>query len=295
MTDAEIINVLLMSVGTITALAVTFGLGLAIASKLFAVETDPRVDEVLDHLPAANCGACGYAGCLSAAEAIVKGEAAPDACPVATGMAQKQIAKIMGVEVGEKERAVSVLLCSGGYKVGDKFEYGGVHDCGAAVLVQGGPKLCSYGCIGMGSCVRACPFDAIRIGPDGLSEVIEEKCTGCGKCAEVCPHNLFVVQPVSKGVHVRCRSCDKGGLVKKICSTGCIGCKKCEKVCPVDAIKVESFLAKIDYKKCIACGKCVKECPQGTIANFRKARKAGEPVPSAEAVTSKELSPQPAA
>jgi len=291
LTGAEFNNVVLISVGAIAALGVIFGLGLAVASKLFAVQADPRIDEVLDHLPGVNCGACGYAGCPAAAEAIVKGEAPPDACPVATGMAHKEIAGIMGVELGEKERAVSVRLCSGGYKVADKFEYSGVRDCNAAALVHGGPKLCSYGCIGLGSCVEACPFEAIRMGPDGLPEVIEERCTACGKCAEICPKNLFVIQSVKKNVHVRCRSHDRGGLVKKICDTGCIGCKKCEKECPVEAITVEGFLASIDYNKCISCGKCVKVCPQGTIADFRKARKAGALVPSAQAVTAESAQP----
>jgi electron transport complex protein RnfB len=294
MTDAELLNIILISVGSIASLAVIFGLGLAIASKVFAVDTDPRIEEVLEHLPGVNCGACGYAGCSAAAEAIVKGEAEADSCPVATSMAYKSIAKVMGVEVAEKEPVVSVLLCSGGYKVGEKFEYSGVRDCSAAALVQGGPKMCSYGCIGLDSCVEVCPFDAITMGPDGLPEVVESLCTGCGKCAEACPNNLFVVQPLKKSVHVLCRSCDKGAAVKKSCDTGCIGCKKCEKICPVEAITVENFLAKIDYNKCIACGKCVKECPQGTIANFRKARKAQAPVPSAEAVTSKDEAAVPA-
>ncbi|NQT20058.1 MAG: RnfABCDGE type electron transport complex subunit B [Planctomycetes bacterium] len=287
-------NILLICVGSIASLAVIFGFGLAIASKVFAVDTDPRIDEVIEHLPGVNCGACGYAGCSAAAEAIVKGEAEADVCPVATGMAYKNIANIMGVEVAEKEPVVSVLLCSGGYKVSEKFEYNGVRDCNAAALVHGGPKSCSHGCIGLDSCVDVCPFDAITMGPDGLPEVVESICTGCGKCAEACPKNLFVIQPLKKGVHIRCSSPDKGAAVKKICDTGCIGCKKCEKICPVEAVTTENFLAKIDYNKCIACGKCVNECPQGTIASFRKARKAQVPVPSAEAVTSKDKAALPA-
>jgi electron transport complex protein RnfB len=290
---AEILSIVLISAGIIATLAVIFGLGLAVASRVFAVQTDPRVDEVLERLPGVNCGACGYAGCSNAAEAIVKGEAPPDVCPVATGIAHKQIAKVMGVEVSEKERSVSVLLCNGGAKVGEKFEYSGVRECNAAALVHGGPKLCSHGCIGMDSCADACPFEAIRMGPEGLPEVIEERCTGCGKCAEACPNNLFVIVPVSKTVHIRCKSTDRGAFVRKICDTGCIGCRKCEKVCPVSAITVESFLAGIDYNKCIACGKCVEVCPQGTIADFRKARKAGAPVPATEAVTSRDQTVQP--
>ena len=283
-----------MTVGAIGLLALLFGLGLAIASRIFAVHTDERIEQVTEHLPGVNCGACGYAGCSAAAEAIVKGEAPPDVCPVATAMAHQQIANIMGTEVGEGERMVSVLRCSGGHKVPDKFAYNGVRDCNAAALIQGGPKSCAYGCIGLGSCVEACPFDAIRIGPDGLPEVIEDRCTACGKCAEICPNKLFAIVPVSKTVHIRCRSCDKGAIVRKICDTGCIACRKCEKICPVNAITIENNLASIDYNKCIACGKCVEVCPQGTIANYRKPRKAGDHVPAVAAVTSKTETPQPA-
>ena len=284
---SEIVGILLISVGSIAALALLFGVGLAFASKFFAMQTDPRVDQVLDNLPGANCGACGRPGCPNLAEAIVKGESPPDACTVATPAAKQAIARIMGVEVKQKERRVSVLLCSGGGKVGDKFDYNGVSDCTAAALLHGGAKLCSYGCLGLGTCVRACPFNAIVMGPGGLPMVVEERCVACGKCVEACPKGLFTIQPLSKSVHVRCRSCDKGAYVKSICDTGCIGCRKCEKECPVSAIKVENFLAKIDYAACVSCGKCALVCPQGTIGNLRKARKAGALVPAAEAATSK--------
>ncbi|HUS57390.1 MAG TPA: RnfABCDGE type electron transport complex subunit B [Planctomycetota bacterium] len=281
MTSNEILNILLISTASIAALAVIFGVGLAIASKVFAIDTDPRVDKILENLPGVNCGACGSAGCASLAEAIVKGEAPADACPVATETARKIIGEIMGAAVSQKERRVAVLLCNGGTRVDSKHHYSGVHDCLAASLLHGGAKQCDYGCLGLGTCVEACPFEALIMGGNGLPQVIEERCKACAKCAEACPKNLFVIQPLSKSVHVRCKSCDKGAVTKRNCSVGCIGCKKCEKECPVDAIKVDNFLAQIDYTKCISCGKCAKVCPQGCIADFRKARKAGVVIPSA--------------
>jgi len=284
----DTINLVIISTAAISILAIIFGLGLAIASKVFAIDTDPRVDKVLENLPGANCGACGTAGCSSLAEAIVKGEKPIDACPVITPEARKIIGDVMGVNVVQKERSVAVLLCNGGNSVGEKHRYSGVPDCQAAALLHGGYKLCDYGCLGLGTCSEACPFEAIMMGDDGLPEVLEERCKACGKCFEACPKGLFVIQPLSKAVHVRCKSCDKGAYTKKVCPAGCIGCKKCEKECPVQAIKVDNFLARIDYGKCIACGKCAKVCPQGAIADFRKARKSGVPIPSAVAFTAKE-------
>lgn len=57
----------------LTGLGVLFGIGLAVASRKLAVETDPRVDEIEELLPGANCGACGYPGCRGLAEAIAGG------------------------------------------------------------------------------------------------------------------------------------------------------------------------------------------------------------------------------
>ena len=292
MNTHDIVNLIIISTGAISFLAIVFGVGLAIASRVFAVDTDPRVEKVLGLLPGANCGACGKAGCANLAEAIVKGEAPIDACPVTTAEARKLIGGVMGVHIAVKERMVAVLLCNGGTKVDSKHQYNGVPDCRGAALLHGGYKLCDYGCLGLASCVEACPFEALRMGGGGLPEVIEERCKACGKCVEACPKNLFVLQTVAKTVHVRCRSCDKGAYTKKVCPVGCIGCKKCEKECPVDAIKVNNFLATIDYTKCIACGKCAKVCPQGAIADFRQARKSGAAIPSALAFTAEKTTQQ---
>jgi len=276
-------GLLIAAVIALAGLGLVFGLGLAYASDKCAVDTDPRIEEVAEALPGVNCGGCSYSGCSSYAEAVVTEGAAPNLCSVGGEEVAARIAEIMGVEVEQKEPEIAVVRCRG-TNVADRFLYDGVWDCRAALLVQCGFKECEYGCLGLGTCVEACPFEAIRMGDDGLPEVIEERCVGCRQCEKACPRGIIAVQPKSKYVHVLCRSHDKGGAAKRICAVACIGCKKCEKVCPKDAIHVVDFLAEIDYDKCISCGKCVKECPQGCIINLRPKRRPPKKKQPAEAV-----------
>jgi len=260
------------SLALLALLGIVFALGLSFASRAFHVDSDPRIDEIAELLPGANCGGCGYAGCSAAAEAVVKGDAPANVCPALDSEAAKAVADIMGVEFVEREPEIAVVQCRGA-GVEQRFAYDGVQDCRAAMLVQGGALACAYGCLRLGTCVQVCPFDAMEMGPDGLPRAISGKCTACGKCVEACPRDLITIVSVKKAIHVLCRSHEKGGAVKKICEVGCIGCKKCEKECPFDAIHVTDFLAEIDYEKCKVCGKCVKVCPTGAIVNLRKKKK----------------------
>lgn len=251
------------------------GLLLFVASRAFAVKVDPRVEGVLEALPGINCGGCGYPGCSGYAEAVVKAGAAVDLCAPGGPGAAGAIAGIMGVAFEEGERKVSVLACRGTRELArEKYEYHGVADCRAAALVHEGPKACRFGCLGLGSCVPACPFGAIVMGEDGIPHVIEELCTACGKCVTVCPRNLFTLRSEKQTVVVACASHDPGKLVGKACKVGCIGCRRCEKACKFDAIHVVDGLAVIDYEKCKNCAACVKACPRGIIVNFRAARRA---------------------
>lgn len=252
-------------------LGLLFGIGLYIASKVFYVRVDPRVEEVLEALPGSNCGACGLAGCSAMAKALVHGSVSPDACVPGGEKVARLVAGIMGVEVNVHEKRVAILKCRG-RDVASRYEYRGVGTCLAAHRMLGGNRECVYGCLMYGDCVRACPFGAIEM-IDGFPVVDEEKCTGCGKCVASCPRSLFELRPLKDTVHVACVSTDKARDVIKICKVGCIGCKKCEKECKFDAIHVENFLAGIDYEKCTSCGMCVKACPTGSIVDFRQGRK----------------------
>lgn len=259
-------SVVLVSLGVMALVGILLGAGIALAYRKFAVASDARIDEVEEVLPGANCGACGYPGCRAFAEAVAKGEAPVNGCPVGGASVAAKVAEIMGVETkSDGRRLVARVHCGGGKaEAKETAEYVGLEDCKAAHLL-GGHKACQYGCLGLGSCVKACQFDAMHMSPNGLPVVDKEKCTACGLCVIACPRDLITLVPDDMLVHVLCRSFDTGREVRGKCQVGCIGCKACERVCEDDAIHVTNFLAEIDYDKCTNCGKCVAACPTKTI------------------------------
>ena len=152
-------------------LGALFGLVLAVASKVFEVKKDPREEAVLSHLAGANCGGCGYPGCAGCAAAIVAGNAPVNACAPAGAENAAAIAAIMGLEAPSGERQVAFVRCNGGTNAKKRFDYVGVKDCMAATKVAAGPLDCSFGCLGFGTCVSACQFGAMSIGPNGAAVV----------------------------------------------------------------------------------------------------------------------------
>ncbi|MCJ8499910.1 (Fe-S)-binding protein [Desulfatitalea alkaliphila] len=182
-------------------LGLAVGIGLAIASKIFYVYVDPKILAVEAALPGANCGGCGYPGCSSNAEAVVAGKAAPNSCVAAGPEVAEAIAAILGVSVEAKEPDIARPGCTYGVADADtKFLYDGLNDCRAAALLNGGMKVCTIGCLGLGTCARACPFDAITMGPEGLPVVDEVRCTGCGTCERVCPKNIITLSSVTRRI-----------------------------------------------------------------------------------------------
>lgn len=221
---------LVAALATLAGLGVVFGAILAFASKIFHVQKDPRVENIDAILPQANCGGCGYPGCAGYAEAVVKGEVGIDKCAPGGADTIAQIAKIMGVEASAAEPKVAVVRCQGSHEnAKDKYTYHGVEDCNAAVLLSNGHKACIYGCLGLGSCVASCPFDAMFMQDNGLPFVIEDKCTACGNCVEACPKGIMELIPRSQEVFLGCVNQDRGKAVKEVCSVGCTGCTLCTK------------------------------------------------------------------
>ena len=266
---------ILIAIGILGGLGLVFGLILAAASKLFYVESDPRLDALNECLPGANCGGCGYAGCGAYAEAVFNGEAEIGLCNSGGNDCAKAMGEIMGVTVGDMSRKVALVRCSGHQRVDAdgketgakrKAAYEGFKDCLAASKVGGnGPLSCKYGCLGYGNCVKACKYDAIHI-VDGVAKVDREKCTGCMACAKACPRNLIIPVDYDKHTVIACNSKAKGAVTVRGCTQGCIGCGLCTKICPNEAIHVENNLAVIDYTKCTSCGLCASVCTKKLIS-----------------------------
>ena len=263
--------VILITIISLSLLALISAVILYFIAQKFKVFEDPRIDEVQAVLPAANCGGCGFAGCRSLAEALVKADTFEGFnCPVGGAEVMASAAKILGKEAPVVDPLVAVLLCNGTPEYRPRTsKYNGASDCRISNNLYIGETDCSYGCLGMSDCVRACSFNAIHI--DNLTElpvIVDDKCVACGACMKACPRNIIELRKKAKKdrkIYVACSNCDKGGPARRACKVACIACSKCLKVCEFGAISIENNLAYIDAKKCTFCRKCVTECPTNSI------------------------------
>ena len=258
-------NIILASL-SLGVLGLIFGILLGFAAKAFEVEVDPKIPMLRACLPGANCGACGFAGCDAYAEGIVIENAKLNLCSVGGKSVAEKISEIMGTEVEALDKITAFVKCNGNCNVAkNRYSLEGEHDCiSASLLIDGGNKSCSYGCLGLGTCVSVCEFGALDI-IDGIAKVNIDKCTNCGACISICPKGLIESVKASKVVRVACNNMEIGKHVKLNCSKACIGCKICERNCPEGAITVVNNLARIDYDKCTTCGICQSKCPTKAI------------------------------
>jgi Na+-translocating ferredoxin:NAD+ oxidoreductase RNF subunit RnfB len=238
---------------------------LVLAAKFFAVSEDETEKSIRECLPGANCGACGYAGCDGYAKALAedkgKNTVKTNLCTPGADAAAKAIAEILGVEFEDVVEQVAVVHCYGDCNhTSNKMDYVGIQSCEAAKTMYGGNGKCTFGCIGLGDCVKVCPQEAICI-ENGMAHIDTRKCIGCGLCAKACPRGIISIMDDVERVLVTCNNKDKGAVAKQKCSNGCIGCKKCEKTCPNGAITVIDNNAIVDYEKCTHCGACAEACP----------------------------------
>lgn len=254
------------SVLVLAVVGLLIGLFLVFANKKFAVQVDPKEEQIRACLPGNNCGACGFAGCDAMAEAMAKGEAKPNGCPVGGAACAEKVAEILGVNAEDTEKLVAYVKCSGTFDViKPHSNYVGIETCEAAAALPGkGMKSCQYGCLGYGSCVKVCQFDAIHV-INGVARVDRTKCASCGMCVNACPQHIIELIPDKSVYAVTCSNLERGPIVKKQCDAGCIGCMLCTRQCEFDAIHVKNNVATIDYSKCTGCGKCAEKCPAKII------------------------------
>ena len=232
---------------------------LFVVSKKFEVHEDPRIGEVSEVLPQANCGGCGFPGCAAFASACVGSDNLEGLfCPVGGSPVMNKVSDILGMATTTAEPLIAVVRCNGTCEARPRTNvYDGAANCRIASALYKGDTDCSWGCLGHGDCVVACGFDAIHMNKDTLlPEVVEDKCVACGAC---------VKGPKNRRIFVSCVNKDKGGVAAKACKNACIGCSKCFKECKFDAITMADNLSYIDHTKCRLCRKCVSVCPTHAI------------------------------
>ena len=286
---------ILIAVIVLGAIGLIASVVLFAASKKFAVYEDPRIAQVGELLPGANCGGCGFPGCSGMADALVKGADAGSLdglmCPVGGAETMGKVADLLGMAIANSEPMVAVVRCNGTCEHRPRIaEYAGLRTCAAMHACGAGETACGFGCLGCGDCVKKCQFGALTMDPStGLPVVDEEKCTACGACAKACPRGIIEIRlkgPKGRRVVVLCNNKDKGAVANKVCKASCIGCGKCVKTCEkFEAITLVNNLAYIDAEKCKMCRKCEEACPKGAIHGFNfppRKPKAEEPAQPAQ-------------
>lgn len=277
---------ILTSVGILMGLGLFFATVIAVAYKRLRVEEDPRIDQVDEMLPHANCGACGQPGCRAFAEQLVLGAVTPSKCTVSSAEGVARIAAFLGVDAGAQEKVVARLLCAGGRREAHSLaDYkGALRTCRAETVVNSGPKACSWGCLGLGDCAEACNFDAIYMNDDGLPVVIADRCVACNDCVVACPKGLFQLMPVSQKLIVQCKSLLEGDLALEKCSVACTACGRCVADAAPGVIEIKNNLAVVNYDlNDLATPAAVKRCPTDAIVwieyqQFEKLQPAALPL-----------------
>jgi len=285
-------------------LGLTFGLLVSITSKRVSVFSNHTIQKIKDALPNVNCGVCGYPTCAAFAKAVAEGKKEPTGCVPGGAKSAHAIGDILGIAVTLSEPYMAIVKCIGGNKeAAMRCIYDGILDCHAAILTGNGPKTCVDGCLGLGSCVKACPFNALKINENNVAVVNPDICTGCGACVPVCPRNIIDLIPTVHKIYLACSNHDRGARVKKYCDVGCTSCTLCVKSTTSGAITMVNNLPVLNYTalenfvvaayscpshcfvdlvkhrpkvnidaKCDGCTLCVTACPTTAISGEKGMR-----------------------
>jgi Na+-translocating ferredoxin:NAD+ oxidoreductase RNF subunit RnfB len=291
------------SMAIFAVVGLVIGAALVITSQKLYRRLDERADTVQRALPGINCGACGEPSCAAFAESAIQGRVPVTQCIPGGPKTANRVAEILGQSLGEDEgpeQLTAVVRCKGGTREAkERFIYDGIADCRAATMVGNGAKTCADGCLGLGSCVRACPYDALTIDANGVAVVNQDRCNGCGLCVPACPRGVIELIPRIHKIFVGCNNHDAGVRVLQYCTVGCTACSVCVAATPSGAISMQNNLPRLDYTRgdnfipaahkcpwkcfvdlaqarpkvnitptCTGCGECVLICPVDAIAGL---------------------------
>lgn len=263
-------NTIMIAVLFITFLGAVCAALLSIASKLMAVKSDPRINQITEALPGTNCGACGYPGCAGYASALAADTAVKaNLCTPGGIETAKKISTALGIETSEVTKKTAYIHCGGDTTSRQKkMDYKAIPTCYAAGnLAFSGESACSYGCLGYGDCQSACPYGAICI-ENGLARVNPNLCTGCSLCVKICPSRIIKMENTDTKVFIACSNLEKGAAARKKCKKACLACGRCARECPEKAITIENNLAQINPDKCNNCLHCHQICPTQCIVTI---------------------------
>lgn len=257
---------ILLGILLLSSLGFTFGIGLAFIAKLFKVEVDPKIEQIIEILPGVNCGACGYPGCVGYAEALIKDNVEINLCTPGALEIMEKIGNVLGKTGETKLKFVAKVFCIGDDSVAVKsYNFNGEDDCSTLYNFFKGDKVCNYGCVGRGNCIKVCPVNAIMRDEYNRVWIDANLCIGCERCVSVCPPKVIKMVPITGGYFVACSNLEPGKIVRKICKKGCIACKLCEKAASTDKIKVENNLAVVNYDYDTDLYQAALKCPADVI------------------------------
>ena len=257
----------------ILATALVCGTLLGLFNLKFRLVPDRRLAAVMEALPGYNCGSCGHAECTFFAKALLQGKAGVQACVPGGPRTVSLLAEIIGVDMGTVEEKLAIIHCKGGsHEAAVRSRYDGITDCNASVICGNGERTCQDGCLGLGTCVRACPFNAIRITENGVAAIDSDACTGCGACVSTCPRKLIELIPSVHKIYVACNNHDYGSRVKKYCTVGCTACGLCVKSSTPGAAEIVDNLPRLDYDFGDTFVTATHKCPSNCFVDLVKAR-----------------------